>query len=106
MSLQQIADTILDGNYRKRVEAAVLKAAVSIVGEDWQTAGFSELKANKRHNLGVSVLNGDNGKIVAFIKTSASQIGEVADPSTILDATIDSSVSAIWDDIAGVKFGE
>jgi hypothetical protein len=76
----------------------MFKAALQIVGE--ATGTMSSAMFTKRHNLGCGVLNG--GYLDSFAKALASQIGEVADPSTILDATIESAISSVWDDVAGV----
>lgn len=106
MSLIQIFDTSANATFRARVNAAMIKAAEAIVGEDWVTAGFTEAKAKKRHAIGVQVLNNGGSIIGAFTNAVAADIGEVADPSAILDADIENSVSALWDDIAGVMHGE
>jgi len=98
MSLQQISDTAGHQGFRIKVQAALYKAAVQVVGES--TAAMSVAKASKRHTLGCSILSG--GPLESFVRAVASQIGEVADPATILDATIESSISAVWDDMAGV----
>jgi len=82
------------------------RAANSIVGEDWQTAGYSQAKANKRHQLGVTVLGGSKGALQSFYDSVAAQIGDVADQSSLTDGQIDTSVDSVWDDIAGVTFDE
>ena len=102
MSLIDISNTIKDGYFVNRVEASMLKAAVAIVGEDGY--GVSASKTHKRHTLGVKVLSG--GFLIAFTKSIASQVGDVADPNTISDTSIDSATSAVWNDIAGIKFDE
>ena len=106
MTLQQVYDTSVDDVFRKRVKASVLQAAESIVGEDWSGQGFSKTKADKRHAVGVKILNGDGNLMIAFANAVAANIGEVDDPSTLTDNQIDSAVSSIWDDIAGVMYGE
>lgn len=106
MSLAQISDTAANAPFRSRVQAAMIKAAEDIVGEDWVTAGFTVTKAKKRHAIGVQALQNGGSIITAFVNAVAADIGEVADPSTLLDADIGNSVSALWDDIAGVMHGE
>jgi hypothetical protein len=85
---------------------SVFRAANSIVGEDWQTAGFSEAKATKRHQLGVNVLGGSKGALISFYSSVAAALGDVADQSSITDGAIDTEVDSVWDDIAGVTFDE
>lgn len=106
MSLIQIFDTSGNATFRARVNAAMTKAAEAIVGEDWVTAGFSATKAKKRHAIGVQTLQNGGSIITAFVNAVSADIGEVADPGSILDADIENSVSALWDDIAGVMHGE
>lgn len=104
MTLQQQADTAIDTAFRSRVELATVGAAVDIVGE--AQGGASDALHDKRHNLGVKVLRADKGIIDVFIKAVSTQVGDVADPSTITDGSIDTQVSAVWNDVAGVKDGE
>lgn len=106
MSLQQQYDVSQDPTFQGRVKMSVFRAANSIVGEDWQTAGYSEAKADKRHQLGVSVLNGSKGALLSFYNSVAAALGDVADQSSIADASIDTEVDSVWDDIAGVTFEE
>lgn len=106
MSLQQQADTAADPDFQARVKMSAFRAANAVVGEDWQTANFSQAKADKRHALGVQVLGGDRVILSSFYNSVGADVGDVADPSTILDATIDTSVDSVWDDIAGVTFDE
>ena len=106
MSLQQQADVSADPLFQGRVRMSTYRAANSIVGEDWQTAGYSQAKANKRHQLGVTVLGGSKGALQSFYDSVAAQIGDVADQSSLTDGQIDTSVDSVWDDIAGVTFDE
>lgn len=102
MSLLQISETAGDHGFRTKVQAAIYKAAVQIVGED--PATMSPSKVTKRHNLGCSVLS--SGSLESFVRAVASQIGEVADPSAIDDLSITNAVTAVWDDMAGVTYAE
>jgi hypothetical protein len=106
VTLQQIYDTSRDQPFRQRCEGAILKAAEDIVGEDYATLLFSKEKADKRNAVGVAVLNGNVRTLDSLIKAVAADIGEVADPATLTDGQIDTSVASVWDDVAGVMFGE
>ena len=106
MSLQQQADVAADPLFQGRVRMSATRAANAIVGEDWQTLNFSQAKANKRHQLGVTLLGGSQGSMQSLFTSVAAADGEVADNNLILDATIDTTVDAVWDDIAGVTFDE
>jgi hypothetical protein len=106
MSLQQQADVSADPLFQGRVKMSSYRAANAIAGEDWQALGYSQAKANKRHQLAVTVLSGSKGAIQSFYDSVAAQIGDVADQSTLTDAQIDTSVDSVWDDIAGVTFDE
>lgn len=106
MSLQQQSDVAADPLFQGRVRMSTIRAANAIVGEDWQTASFSQAKADKRHQLGVTILGGSQGSMQSFFNSVAAIDGDVADQSTILDATIDTTVDSVWDDIAGVTFDE
>lgn len=106
MTLQQQADVSQDPLFQGRVQMSTYRAANSIVGEDWQAAGYSQAKATKRHQLGVTVLSGSKGVMQSFYLSCAAALGDVADQSTITDAAIDTEVDSVWDDIAGVTFDE
>jgi len=106
MSLQQQADVAADPLFQGRVRMSTYRAADAVVGEDWVTAGYSQAKADKRHQLGVTILGGSKGAMQSFFNSVAAQIGDVADQSSIVDATIDTTVDAVWDDVAGVTFTE
>lgn len=100
---QQIA-IVADTTFRARVKQAVIKAAHAVVGED--TSSYSTAKATKRHDLGVVILAGNEMRISTFIYSVASLVGNEDDQVDILDATIDTTVSSVWDDIAGVTYAE
>ena len=106
MSLEQQSAVALDPLFQGRVRMSTTRAANSIVGEDWQTANFSQAKADKRHQLGVTILSGSQGTMQSFFTSVAAADGDVADQSSIPDATIDTTVDSVWDDIAGVTFDE
>lgn len=104
MTLDQISATARDDDFRARVKAAVYGAAVAIVGED--TSSMTPAKAQKRHRLGVAVLQNNVATHENFCWAVSTQVGEVAVPADIIDAAISSTVSAVWDDIAGVTYDE
>lgn len=106
MSLDQQAAVSQDPLFQGRARMSTYRAANSIVGEDWQTAGYSQAKADKRHQLGVTVLGGSKGAMQSFFDSVAAQIGDVADQSTLTDLQINNSVDSVWDDIAGVTYAE
>ncbi len=101
MSLDEITNARTNSTFKARVESSVWKAALNIVGE----AATADPKIDqKRHDLGAKVLNRDVRVMEAFIRTvSANAADGVADSTTITDATIDTSVSSVWNDIAGVQ---
>ena len=104
MTLQQQAACTVDQGFQNRCRQAVYKAATDIVGED--TSGMSAEKALKRYLLAMKVLAGGPNTQTVFCRAIATQVGDVADPATIIDGDINTAVSAVWDDIAGVKSGE
>lgn len=106
MTLQQQADVSNDPLFQGRVQMSTYRAANAVVGEDWQTLGYSQAKADKRHQLGVTILGGSKGAMQSFFDSVAAAVGDVTDQSLITDATIDTTVDSVWDDIAGVTFAE
>jgi hypothetical protein len=104
MSLEQIGTTAANGPFKAKVKAAVFKAAIAIVGEN--PAAYTTTRAAKRHNLGQRVLQDHASVLENFYYAVATQVGEVADPSSIADLDIDNAVSALWDDVAGVTYQE
>lgn len=73
--------------------------ATAIVGEALTGNGLTE-KHKKRHALGVAVLaDGGLSQLERFMFTAVAG-GALTTGST--DAAIDSRLSAIWDDLAGV----
>lgn len=106
MTLVQQDATAQDATFRGRVQQSVYRAATQIVGEDSSATGFSDSKTAKRHVLGVTVLSGQRRVLESFFRAVATQVGDVADPATIIDGDIDTMVDSVWDDIAGVKYSE
>lgn len=104
MTLLDIYNTSLTADFIKQVESAMYSAAIAIVGEDGY--GSSAGRTAKRHSLGVKILNGDSRALPSFVKAVASNVGDVANPSSLSDATISTSVASVFDDIAGVLFTE
>lgn len=105
MTLAQIYDASVHPTFVQQVKASVWKAAESIVGEDWQTAGYSQAKATKRHTIGVEILRGNPQTMQSFINAVAANL-EPADPAGVSDANMDTAVASVWDDIAGVTYEE
>lgn len=105
MSLLQIYNASVNITFINQAKAAVWDAALSIVGEDWQTAGFSEAKHVKRHAIGVEVLRGNQQTMQSFINAVAANL-EPTDPTSVLDANMNTAVASVWDDIAGVTYEE
>ena len=99
---QQIA-IVADTDFRSRVKQAVIKAAHSIVGE---SPSASSAKDTKRHELGLSVLRGNDIVTNGFIYSVATQVGDEDNQVDILDASLDTTVASVWDDIAGVTYSE
>ncbi len=106
MTLAQEAAAAADADFRDRIIMSTVRAAASVGGEDYVTAGYSQRKADKRSALSVKVLSGDRSILNSFVRAVSADAGGVADPSTVTDAAIDTSVDSTWDDIAGVMFGE
>lgn len=81
------------------IKQAIMKNATLIVGED-----ASGTVAAKRHTLGVKVLSGAvSQQMVPTVVASLDGAAALPDPS---DAEIDTAIAAVWNDHAGVKYGE
>jgi hypothetical protein len=106
MSLDQQAAVSNDPLFQGRCQMSTYRAANAVAGEDWQTANYSQAKADKRHQLAVTILGGSKGAMQSFFDSVAAQIGDVADQSTLTDGQIDTAVDSVFDDIAGVTFEE
>jgi hypothetical protein len=106
MSLDQQSAVSNDPLFQGRCQMSTYRAANAVAGEDWVTAGYSQAKATKRHQLAVTILGGSKGAMQSFYDSVAAQIGDVADQSSLTDGQIDTSVDSVFDDIAGVTFEE
>lgn len=107
MGLQDIFNTSQHVGFIQRVRAAVFSAALAIAGEN--PAGppvRSQEVVDKRHAVCLRVFADDGKTLSAFYSSVAANVGDVANPDTLSDTQIENSVSAVWDDIAGVKYGE
>jgi hypothetical protein len=120
--MASLDDQILANNneFKTRIKMLMIKTGTSIVGED--TTTMNESRAEKRHKLGVSVLNYPDINVEKFAYTCAVQsglnsvvsvggTGLPTDPliytgGSTLDNDIEFTISSVWDDIAGVKFTE
>lgn len=93
-----------DGALRQKVWMAMHSAALAIVGE---TPSSNNKRDEKRHQLGVSVLNADFSLDQALLDRfmfAAVANGSLTTSST--DGAIDTRVAAIWNDLAGVTGSE
>jgi len=106
MTYAQQVQAGADAVTRSRIRQAVLSAALDIVGES--QGASSNLVHEKRHKLGVMLLGGNDHKVDIIVDAVLTQVGDVEPPyaDTIIDSTIDTSVAAVWNDIAGVMDGE
>jgi len=87
-----------DEPLQQRVRVAMCATAALIVGEAWTGNGD---KNAKRHALGVAVLvDGGLAQLERFMFAACA--GAALTPAST-DANIDSRLSAIWDDLAGVR---
>jgi len=82
--------------FRGKVHVAMAKTAVAIVGE---AASANSNTDNKRHKLGVQVLRDPAAWIEQF---SIATVSDDATNNSSTDAAVESRISAIWNDIAGI----
>lgn len=87
-----------DETLQKKVRAAMCATALAIIGETW--SGSSTLGL-KRHALGHAVLaDGGLAQLERFMFAACSGAGAITTGSN--DAAIDTRLSGIWNDLAGV----
>jgi hypothetical protein len=87
-----------DGTFQQKLRMAICKTAVSVAGE---ASTVLATKDEKRHQLAVAVLvDGGIGKLEAFAFASVAG-GALTGAST--DTDIETRLSAIWNDLAGVS---
>ncbi len=85
-----------------RLEISLIKTALAVVGEAGSGTGH-----DKRHALGVKVLNNPGKLSGVFLRAIAAlDDGSVLADSAAGDTALDSAVSSVFSDIAGVKSGE
>lgn len=90
-----------DGGLQQKVRCGMVKIAMDIVGE---AVGANGARHEKRHNLGVLVLrDGGLEQLERFMFACCSGGGLTASST---DTDINNRLSAIWDDLAGVKIQE
>ena len=86
-----------NSTFKEKVIVAMVKVAVQIVGEA-VTVG-DEIKHEKRHRLGVKILNDPSLMLMPFAYAIVSG-GILVTGSS--DADIEFTVTSVFDDIAGV----
>lgn len=95
-----------DPTFQVRVKFAVLKAAVDVAGG----ASSGDLDVDtKREALAFAVLQGGpvNGQVKSKQEIYRNFLEALAARETTnTDATIDTDVSAVWDDMAGVTLAD
>lgn len=90
-----------DESLQQRVRVAMVNTAIAIVGESVGSNGAAHAK---RHALGLAVLaDGGLEQLERFM--FACVAGAALTPASS-DANIDSRLSAIWNDLAGVMITE
>jgi uncharacterized protein YueI len=87
--------------FRDRVIIAMVKTAVLIVGEALEVG--KEVLHEKRHTLGVDIVQNPDLKLNAF---SFAVAQNAAITATSTDGDIEFTVVTVFDDIAGVKITE
>ena len=107
MAFQDDFNLIQDSGFQVRVKMAVLKSAAAVVGED--VSSFGATQADKRHSLAVAALMGGAVNSVDHSPDSVYQkfLDAVAAQSPANnDTDVETKVTSLWDDMAGVKFSE
>ena len=116
----EIFELSKNSEFHKRIAASVAKAANSISGEDpTSVGGVSSNWANKRHNLATKVIFDSQGYTKIFALQAAAQSGlntviEIVETdgsllytgSNDIDNDIDYVIASLWDDVAGVSYGD
>lgn len=88
-----------DEGLQKKVRAAMCATALQVIGE---AQGASDILTTKRHALGVAVLaDGGLSQLERFMFAACSGAGAITPASN--DVAIDTRLSAIWNDLAGVR---
>lgn len=85
-----------------RLEISLTKTALAVVGEAGSGAGH-----DKRHALGVAILNNPGKHSGIFLRAiAASDAPAVLADTAAGDTALDNQVSAVFSDVAGVAVGE
>ncbi len=85
-----------------RLSMSITKTALAVVGEAGSGAGH-----DKRHALGVAILNDPGRYEGRFLRAIAAlDDGSVLADNAAGDTALDSAVSSVFSDMAGVAAGE
>jgi len=101
-----------DAQYTSRCSAAVASAALAILGE--AIGAMTQIQTDKRQALAARVLGEASGSRLhqAFWRAALASVGMTGStatdgaPGSISDAEIDTAVTSVWDDVAGVLTAE
>lgn len=104
MALIDITTLANSPTFRNRVKGAMVTTAISVVGEAL-TPG-KETLLDKRHSLGVEILNSTDGKVNSFALSVAANPTVLAAGEAATDGDIEFTVVSVYNDIAGVKNSE
>ncbi len=99
------ADDTLTANltFAGRIRMASVRAAEQILAETPNPKANVE---RKRQALAVSVIQNPTMNLNSFVHATLEYAGISSLTSTSLDSDIDTAISAIWNDVAGVVFGD
>jgi len=99
------ATIVADPTWRARVTQAAAVAASAILGE--AIGGMSATETEKRQTLAQRVLNSDGAVLHGLTGAVLANVGTTASTATIeseiLDSEIDTALSSVWNDVAGVR---
>lgn len=101
MALSDIATLADNPAFKTRIKGAMITSAVSIVGE--AITDNKQILLDKRHILGVEILNSPDSKLAAFSYAVASNPTVLAAGLSATDGDIEFTVNSVFNDIAGVK---
>jgi hypothetical protein len=99
MGFQESYDLLSDSGFQIKVREAMVKSALAILGETPASPANTTLD-DKRHALAEAVLVDIDMYAVRFREACAS-LGTLTTSST--DADVEFTVSAVWNDMAGVS---
>lgn len=104
MAFSDQAALVQDTDFRNKVQVAIVAAALDVVGEarPGEASGFFAFY-NKRHDLGVAILNDPKVYLDRFAWAVAANPAITA---TSGDGDVAYTVNSVFGDIAGVSVGE